>query len=96
MTLIKDNPNKISSDLSKPTTRSSNLFPKSENVIVDPSKVLAYSYRKYSIMMNLLERENLGILEDCKEKKNTYYSFSRKKHSRWNKLRGVLNFLTIV
>lgn len=54
MTLLKDTPQKISSDFSKATSWSSNLFPKSENVIVDPSKILAYSYRKYSIMVNLL------------------------------------------
>lgn len=84
MTLIKDNPIKISSDFSKVTSRSSNMFPKSENVIVDPSKILAYPFRKYSIMINLLEKENHSILEECKEKKKTYYNFSRKTHSKWN------------
>ncbi len=70
MSNLKDNPIKISSDLSKGQSRSSNLFPKSDNVIVDPSKVLAYSFRKYSIMTSLLDKENVKTLKDCREKKN--------------------------
>lgn len=48
-------PNKISSDFSKVNSKSSNMFPRSDTFIVDPSKVLGYSYRKYSIMVKLLE-----------------------------------------
>jgi len=58
MATTKEAPFKVSSDFSRATSRSSNLFPKSDNVIVDPSKVLAYYFRKYSIMINLLEKEN--------------------------------------